>query len=159
MTNKTPTLGVARGSLSYGAVDIPRPPQKKTGRYVGYGVTALVLVVGVSVGLRRLRPAAPSVEHGTIWMGKVQRGPMVREVLGQGTLVPEEIQWIAAKTNARVEKVPVKPGAIVKADTIILELSNTDLELQALEADRQLSQAQAELVNLQATLNSQKLSQ
>lgn len=160
MTNKSPTLGVARGSLSReSAVDIPRTPPKKTGRYVGYGVAALVLVVGVSLGLRRLRPAAPSVEQGTVWMDTVKRGPMVREVLGQGTLVPEEIQWIAAKTNARVEKVPVKPGAVVKADTIILELSNTDLELQALEADRQLSQAQAELVNLQASLNGQKLAQ
>jgi HlyD family secretion protein len=84
---------------------------------------------------------------------------MVREVLGQGTLVPEEIQWIAARTSARVERVLVKPGAVVKADTVILELSNSDLELQALEADRQLSQAQAELVNLQASLNSQKLAQ
>ena len=159
MINKSPTLGVARGSLSYSAVDIPRTPRKKTGRYVAYGVGAVILVVGVSVGLKRLRPAAPAIEHGTVWMDTVKRGPMVREVLGQGTLVPEEIQWIAAKTNARVEKVPVKPGAVVKADTIILELSNTDLELQALEADRQLAQAQAELVNLQATLNGQKLAQ
>jgi HlyD family secretion protein len=159
MTSKSPTSAMAHGSLSFGAVDIPRAPQKKTGRYVAYGVTGLVLVIGISVGLRRLRPAAPSVEQGTIWMGTVQRGPMVREVLGQGTLVPEEIQWIAAKTNARVEKVLVKPGAVVKADTVILELSNTDLQLQALEADRQLAQAQAELVNLQATLNAQKLSQ
>ncbi|HXU82421.1 MAG TPA: HlyD family efflux transporter periplasmic adaptor subunit [Polyangia bacterium] len=140
-------------------MDIPRTPPRRTGRYVAYAVAVVALVVGVTVGLRRLRPAAPSVEKGTVWMDKVQRGPMVREVLGQGTLVPEEIQWIAAKTSARVEKVPVKPGAVVKADTVILELSNSDLELQALEADRQLAQAQAELVNLGATLNGQKLAQ
>ena len=58
------------------------------------------------MGLRRLRPAAPTVERATVWMDTVQRGPMVREVLGQGTLVPEEIRWIAAKTSARVERVP-----------------------------------------------------
>src|SRR5688500_14973909 len=84
---------------------------------------------------------------------------MVREVLGQGTLVPEEIRWIAAKTSARVERVLVKPGATVQADTVILELSNSDLELAALEADRQLAQAQAEVANLAATLNSQRLAQ
>jgi HlyD family secretion protein len=158
MTSKNPPLALAHGSLRFGAVDIPRDPPKKTGRYVAYGVAGLVLVIGVSVGLRRLRPAAPTVD-GSVWMDTVHRGPMVREVLGQGTLVPEEIQWIAARTSARVERVLVKPGAVVKADTVILELSNSDLELQALEADRQLSQAQAELVNLQASLNSQKLAQ
>src|SRR5688500_6303485 len=84
---------------------------------------------------------------------------MVREVLGQGTLVPEEIRWIAAKTSARVERVLVKPGARVQEDTVILELSNSDLELAALEADRQLAQAQAEVANLAASLNSQRLAQ
>jgi multidrug resistance efflux pump len=84
---------------------------------------------------------------------------MVREVMGQGTLVPEEIRWLAAKTSARVEKVLIKPGTAVKADTVILELTNTDLQLAALEADRQLAQTEAELANLQATLNSQKLAQ
>jgi HlyD family secretion protein len=159
MTSKNQPLALAHGSLSFPPVDIPRDPPRRTGRYVAYAAAGLVLIVGVSLGLRRLRPAAPSVEKGTVWMDTVQRGPMVREVLGQGTLVPEEIQWIAARTSARVERVPVKPGAVVKADTIILELSNSDLELQALEADRQLAQAQAELVNLQATLNGQKLAQ
>ena len=123
------------------------------------GVGALIAVAGVSMGLGRLKAAAPTVEKGTVWMDTVQRGPMVREVLGQGTLVPEEIRWIAAKTSARVERVLVKPGATVKPDTVILELANSDLELAALEADRQLAQAQAEVANLAATLNSQRLAQ
>ena len=159
MTNDSPGVAVARPSLSHSAVDIPRAPIRRTRRYVTYGVAGVTALVAVSVGLRQLRPAAPSVDRGTVWMDTVRRGPMVREVLGQGTLVPEEIQWIAAKTNARVERVLVKPGAPVKADTVILELANSELQLQALEADRQLAQAQAELVNLQATLNAQRLAQ
>jgi multidrug resistance efflux pump len=74
-------------------------------------------------------------------------------------LVPEQIRWISSRSNARVERVLVKPGAVVKSDTVILVLANSDLELAALEADRQLAQAQAELANLQATLNSQNLAQ
>ncbi len=118
-----------------------------------------LLLVGATLGLRRLRVAAPTVERASVWTDTVKRGPMVREVLGQGTLVPEEIRWIAAKAAARVERVLVKPGATVKADTILMELTNSDLVLQSLEADRQLAQAQAELANLVATLNAQQLAQ
>lgn len=159
MSKSSEGLSLARGSLDGSGVDIPRAPQNRTRKYVLMGVGAAVLLVGATVGLGRLKVAAPTVEKGTIWPDTVKRGPMVREVLGQGTLVPEEIRWIAAKTNARVEKVLVRPGAEVKQDTIILELSNSDLELAALEADRQLAQAQAEVANLAATLNGQKLAQ
>jgi HlyD family secretion protein len=152
-------LGLARGSLSGSGVDIPRTPPNRTRRYVVTGVLAAGALVGVTLGLRQLRPAAPTVEKGTVWPDTVQRGPMLREVLGQGTLVPEEVRWITAKASARVERVLVRPGAVVKADTVLLELSNTDLQLAALEADRQLAQAQAELANLMATLNGQKLAQ
>jgi multidrug resistance efflux pump len=92
-------------------------------------------------------------------MDTVKRGPMVREVLGQGTLVPEEVRWIAAKTPARVERVLVKPGATVTTETVLLELANSDVVLQSLEADRQLAQAQAELINLIASLKGQQLAQ
>ena len=149
----------ARPSLFGSGVDIPRKPVNRTRRYVITAVAGAAAIVAASIGLSRLRAAAPTVEAGTVWMDTVRRGPMVREVLGQGTLVPEEIRWIAAKANARVEKVLVKPGAQVKADTVILELANSDLQLQALEADRQLAQAQAELANLTATLNAQRLAQ
>jgi multidrug resistance efflux pump len=118
-----------------------------------------VLLVGVSLALRGLGPAVPSVERGTLWLDTVRRGPMVREVLGQGKLVPEEIRWLTAKSSAQVERVLVKPGAVVRKDTVILELANAELELAALEADRQLSQAQAELVNLEASLNAERLGQ
>jgi HlyD family secretion protein len=159
MTNEPHTLDLARGSLPLSPVDIPRAPIKKTRRRVLTAAAVALVVVTATMGLRRLRAAAPTVERGTVWMDTVQRGPMVREVLGQGTLVPEEIRWLAAKTNARVEKVLVKPGAQVTPSTVILELSNPDVQLQALEADRQLAQGEAELVNLQATLNGQKLAQ
>jgi HlyD family secretion protein len=152
-------LGLARGSLTGSGVDIPRTPPNRTKRYVVTGVVAVGALVGITLGLRQLRPAAPTVEKGTVWPDTVQRGPMLREVLGQGTLVPEEVRWIAAKASARVERVLVRPGAVVKADTVLLELSNSDLQLAALEADRQLAQAQAELANLMATLNGQKLAQ
>ena len=152
-------LHVARRSLAGSGVDIPRTPPRRGRRYAAYGLLASALLVGATVGLRRLRPAAPTVDKGTVWMDTVRRGPMVREVLGQGTLVPEEIRWIAAPTAARVERVLVKPGATVKADTVLLELANSDVQLAALEADRQLAQAQAELANLQATLNAQHLAQ
>ncbi len=150
---RSPLTGAGSG------VDIPRPKVSRTRRYVVYGVLGLAVVVGASLGLRRLRAAAPTVDHGTVWMDTVKRGPMVREVLGQGTLVPEQVRWIAAKANARVEKVLAKPGAVVKADTVLLELANSDLVLQSLEADRQLAQAQAELANLVASLNGQRLAQ
>jgi HlyD family secretion protein len=159
MTSNFDDLAVARSSLHGSGVDIPRPRVNRTPRNVALALAGVVVLVGTTVGLRRLRAAAPSVERSTVWMDTVQRGPMVREVLGQGTLVAEEIRFIAAKANARVERVLVKPGAKVQADTVLLELSNTDLELAALEADRQLAQGQAELVNLQATLNAQKLAQ
>ncbi|MEO8182493.1 MAG: HlyD family efflux transporter periplasmic adaptor subunit [Deltaproteobacteria bacterium] len=140
-------------------MDTPRPPIQRTRRRLVYFLVGTLASVGVSAGLHQLRPAAPAVERNSVWMGTVQRGPLVREVLGQGTLVPEEIRWIAAKTNAQVERVLVKPGAAVRADTVILELTNSDLELRALEAERQLAQSQAELTNLQASLNSQQLAQ
>ena len=140
-------------------MDIPRTPPRRTRRYLALGLGGLAMLVGATVGLGRLKAAAPTIERGSVWMDTVQRGPMVREVLGQGTLVPEQIRWITAKTNARVERVLVKPGARVESDTVILELANTDLELAALEADRQLAQAQAEVANLAANLNSQRLAQ
>jgi multidrug efflux pump subunit AcrA (membrane-fusion protein) len=140
-------------------VDIARNPPNRIVRYAIYGVFGLVAVGLVSGGLRRLRVAAPTLDKGTVWIDKVQRGAMIREVQGQGTLVPEQIRWISSRSNARVERVLVKPGAVVKSDTVILVLANSDLELAALEADRQLAQAQAELANLQATLNSQNLAQ
>ena len=120
------------------------------------GVCALV---GLSLSSRAIRPAAPRVERATLWTDVVRRGPMLREVLGPGTLVPEEIRWLTARSNAQVEHVLAKPGALVSADTLIVELSNSELELAALEAARELSRAESELVNLEAELNAARLGQ
>ena len=92
-------------------------------------------------------------------MDQVKRGPMLREVKGPGTLVPEQIRWITAETAGRVEKIAIRPGAKVDAGTALLELTNPDVQLQALEAERQLASAQAEFIQLEATLETQRLQQ
>ena len=113
----------------------------------------------VTIGLSRLEPAAPTVERATLWTDTVQRGPMVRQVRGPGTLVPERTRWISAVTAGRVEAILVQPGANVDSATVLLVLSNPEVQLQMLEAQRQLAAAEAELVNLQTSLETQRLNQ
>ncbi len=139
-------------------MDIAREPKGKGRRwlYIGGGIVA---VVAITVALSRLGPAAPSVDRSTIWTDVVNRGEMVRQVRGPGTLVSEQIRWIAALTAGRVERIMLEPGAEVDSATIILFLSNPDVEIQALEAQRQLTSEQARLVELQTRLESQRLSQ
>jgi len=124
-----------------------------------YGVITLTVVVMATVGLRGLKPAAPRVDRAAVWVDSVQKGPLVIEVRGPGTLVPERIRYISAVTAGRVERRLAEPGAQVGAETVLLELSNPDVQLQALESDRQLTVAQADRVNLRATLTSQRLNQ
>ena len=140
-------------------MDIPRKKKSKTPKYVAYALAAAALIAGATFGLGQLRAAAPTVERATVWTDTVKRGLMVRQVQGQGTLVPEDVRWISAVVPARVEKIVVHPGAEVKEDTIILELTNPDVELAALEAQRNVASAEAELVNLQANLQGQRLAQ
>lgn len=139
-------------------MDIPRAPAKKRKRYIYIGA-GIVVVVLTSVALTRLEPAAPTVDRAAVFPDTVKRGPMLRQVRGTGTLVPEEIRWITAVTQGRVEQKLVEPGAQVDENTVLLRLSNPDVELQALEADRQLNSAELELVNLRASLETQRLSQ
>ena len=143
-------------------MDVPRGKSvarnKKLKRAL-YVVIALAVIGGASVALSKLKPGAPSVEWGTIWPGEVKRGEMVRNVKGIGTLIPEEIRWIPAVTNGRIEKRHVKPGAIVKTDTIIIEMSNPELERDALDALNQLRGAEAELANQKVQLQSNRLNQ
>ena len=87
--------------------------------------------------ISRLKPAAISVDRAAVWVDTVKRGPMLRQVRGLGTLVPEDIRWIAASKEGRVEKIVVRPGAKVQPDTVILELSSPDLEQAALDAESQ----------------------
>ena len=140
-------------------MDIPRETKSnKTRRwlYLGAGITAVVVI---TVALGRLGPAAPSVDDATTWKDVVKRGEMVRRVRGPGTLVSEQIRWIAALTAGRVEKKLLDPGAEVDSGTVLLILSNPDVEIQSLEAQRQLTAAQAQLVNLRTNLENQRLSQ
>ncbi|NIM47762.1 MAG: HlyD family efflux transporter periplasmic adaptor subunit [Gemmatimonadales bacterium] len=139
-------------------MDIPREPRRKRRPYV-YGGAVVAVVVVATWALGRLEPAAPSVDRGITYMDTVRRGTMVREVRAMGTLVPEQIRWVPAVTAGRVERKLVQPGARVEARTVLLELSNPEVQLELLEAERQLSSAQAQLVNLRTTLETQRLNQ
>jgi HlyD family secretion protein len=140
-------------------MDIARPSNAKQKRirqgiYAGVGLLAVVLV---SVGLSRLKPAAPTVERAVVWPDTVKRGPMVRQVRGLGTLTPEDIQWIPATTQARVDKIVLRPGTAVKADSVILELSNPQLEQELVDAQLKLQAAEAGLANLRVQLQNDLL--
>jgi HlyD family secretion protein len=139
-------------------MDVARAPRKKTGRNVAIGAGALALVV-VTVLLSRLKPAAPTVEAGTLIIDSVRRGEMVREVRGPGNLVPEQIRWITAQASARVERLVAQSGQSVTPSDILLELSNPDVQIQALTAQQALSAAQLALSTLRTSLRSTILSQ
>jgi len=117
------------------------------------------VVLLATLGLSRLKPAAPTADGGALWRDTVTKGPMTREVRGPGTLVPEQIRWISALTPGRVEKVSAQAGQQVEANTVLMELSNPDVMIRALEAERQLTAAQAELVSLRTSLENQRLNQ
>ena len=143
-------------------VDIARSPdviRKKKIRRAIYAAVALLVIVLITVGVSRLRPAAPSVERATVWVDTVKRGPMIRQVRGSGTLVPEEIRWIPATTQGRVERIILRPGAEVKVGTVILELSNPELQQTVKEAQLAYQSAQAAFQNRKAELESSLLSQ
>ena len=124
-----------------------------------YLLAALSVVGTITVGLSRLEPALPTVEKSAVWVDTVKRGQMIRQVRGPGTLVPEEILWIPAATEGRVERILVQPGALVQPDSVLLELSNPELELEALDAKFQLRAAEAEYKDLEVRLESQLLEQ
>ena len=139
-------------------MDIAREPRKKTGRNVAIGVGALVVVV-LTVALSRLDPASPTVQRVAILIDSVRQGDVVREVRGPGTLVPEQIRWITAQASARVERKGVESGAKVNAGQMLLEMSNPDLQIQTMQAEQQVRQAQIELLNLTTNLRSSILTQ
>ena len=139
-------------------MDKPRTnkPKKRGPLYIG---AALVGAVIITVGLSRLKPAPPSVESATIIVDTVRRGPLVKAVRGPGTLVPEDIRIIPSITAGRIEQIFIRPGTEVTAETVLMRLVNPDIELNLLEAERQLNSARTELVNLRATLQSSRLNQ
>ena len=142
-------------------VDIARPSQakKKRIRRILYAVAAIVVVGGISMAVSRLKPAAPTVDRAVVWIDAVKRGPMLRQVRGSGTLVPEDIRWIPAQTQGRVERIVLRPGAQVTPDTVILELSNPDLENSVRDAELAYKSAQAGYTNRKAELESALLQQ
>jgi HlyD family secretion protein len=142
-------------------VDIARPSQakKKRIRRILYGSGALLVIILITVGVSRLKPAAPSVERASVWIDTVKRGSMLRQVRGSGTLVPEDIRWIPATTQGRVERIVLRPGAQVKPDTVILEMSNPDLEQSVRDAQLAYQSAQAAYVNRKQELDSALLNQ
>jgi len=141
-------------------MDIARPSnaKKKRIRQAIYVVVGLLVVGGVSVGLSRLKPAAPTVERAVVWPDTVKRGNIMREVRGLGTLTPEDIRWIPATTQGRVERIILRPGAQVKPDSVILELTNPTLEQQLQDGELKLAAAVAGLENLKVQLNNDLLS-
>jgi HlyD family secretion protein len=142
-------------------MDIPRPSaaKEKRRRQIFYAIGGVVLIALVSLGLSRLRPAPPTVERSTVWIDTVKRGSILRQVRGLGTLVPEEIRWIPAVTEGRVERILELPGTSVKPDTVLLELSNPQLQQETLDADWKLKAAEADYKNLEMQLASQVLAQ
>jgi HlyD family secretion protein len=142
-------------------MDIQRPSnaRAKKIRRIIYGTVAFLMIGGVTYGLSKLRPAAPSVDKNTIWPDEVKRGPMLVERRGLGTLVPEDIRWIAAQTDSRVERWVLRPGAIVKPSSIIMELSDPTLQQTALDAEYLLKGAEADYANLQVQINSELMNQ
>lgn len=139
-------------------MDIKRevPKSKKKYVFAGVGVAAVVVVTAL---LAQLKPAAPSVDVGTLLIDSVVRGPLVREVRGPGSLTPEVLQYITAVTAGRVEKRHLRPPAVVTPESVILELTNPDVEIQVLNADRQLADAEAGLVSLRTNLRTTHLNQ
>jgi len=122
--------------------------------------TGLILVAAVTVGVSRLKPAAPGVDRRTLWLDKVKRGPMLREVRGVGTLVSEDILWVPAVVSGRIIRILVEPGAPVEPNTVLLELHNPELELELFNAktewESMVAKQVAQKVQLQADLLQKK---
>ncbi len=142
-------------------MDVPRKSARHR-RLIRWSIVGFVVTAGVVAwvaGLSRLQPAAPEVERATLWIGTVRRGPMLRQVRGLGTLVPEESMIVPAAAEGRVHRIRLRPGTPVSADTVILELGNSELEVAAIDAEFQLQAAEASLADLRASLQSRVLDQ
>src|SRR5213593_3653638 len=145
-----------------GIMDVVRPKsvmrRKKIKRIVSLVIVLMAASV-VTLGLSRMRPAAPSVDRATVWIDTVKRGEMLRQVRGIGTLVPEEVRWIPATSDGIIEERRARAGDTVKPDTIILVMSNPDVGQRTTDAELQLKGAEADLANLRATLQNEILNQ
>ena len=143
-------------------MDILKPTSTKRSRKLRVAflsVAGLLAIAAITVALARLKPADPTMDVATVWTGKVERGPMLRQVRGSGSLVPVDIRVIPAASDGQVERIAVLPGSNVQADTMIIELSNSELQLTAQDADLKLRAAEADLDRLTVQLKSEILSQ
>jgi HlyD family secretion protein len=122
-------------------------------------IVVLIAAAGITYGLSRLKPAAPTKERATVWVDQVKKGPMIRQVRGLGTLVPQEILFIQATHEGRVEKVALRPGVPVQPGTVLIVLSNPDMELQLADLEWQIKAAEANYADLRVRLETQKLQQ
>jgi HlyD family secretion protein len=140
-------------------MDIARPDlarSKRRRRWVWSGASGLCLVL-ITIGLARLEPAVPTVDKATVWVDTVKRGEMLRQVRGNGSLVPNEIRWIPTLNAGRIERILVWPGAAVSADTVLIELANPEVSQAVLDADWALKAGQSEAANLHVQLETQRL--
>ena len=142
-------------------MDVPRTgvAAKKRKRRIMIIAASVLGLILATVAISRLKPAVPSVDRSTVWIDTVKRGPMVRQVRGLGTLVPEDIRWIAANTEGRIEKISIWPGTHVEPDSVILEMTSPELEQSANDAESKATAAEAELTTLRATLQRELLDQ
>jgi HlyD family secretion protein len=142
-------------------MDIARPSnvRRKRIRQAIYAGAACAVILLITLGLSRLKPAAPSVERASVWIDSVKRGPMVRQVRGIGTLVPEDIRWVPATTQGRVEKIILRPGTLVKPESVILELTNPQLEQELQDAELKVKSAEASQQNLRVQVQNDFLQQ
>lgn len=140
-------------------MDVPRTGarRRKIIRRVAAALVIIAAVPLITIGLSRMKPAAPSVEKSTLWTDEVKRGPMVRQVRGLGTLVPEEVLWIPATHEGRVERVRLRPGAQVRPDTVLVELNNPELVLEAQDLRWQVRAAEAGMRDLRVKLETIQL--
>lgn len=135
-------------------MDIQRKGAKKK-RIIRTTVVSIILAVGLGagwIGLNKLKPAAPGVEYSTLWPDTVKRGPITLEVRGLGTLVPEDTMLITATTDARIDRILIRPGTPVRADSVVMVMSSPDLQTQLMTDEYALKAAQADLDNLKVTL-------
>ena len=139
-------------------MDIPVHTPRARRRYL-LGGGAIASIALVTLAVSRMEPALPTIDVGSVWTDSIRRGDMVREVSGAGTLVPEQARWVVATTAGRVERLLVQPGQSVGADDVLLVLSNPDVQVEGLDAERQLSAAESELATLHSTLQTQILDQ
>jgi HlyD family secretion protein len=140
-------------------MDVPRPRRRTRLRRVIIAAVLTAVGGGLTVSISRLKPAAATVERATVWTDTVKRGSILRQVRGSGALVPEEVRWVTAQSPGRVDRILLLPGVAVAPDTVLVELSNPELQHGVIELESQLRAAEAQRQRLGLQLQSERLAQ